>query len=142
MLKHKLPEYIKPLPSRMTSVDIDYLFAKGALSLPDVPVRNALLRAYIEYVHPYMPLIEMNEVVQIIDEGNGETGRISLLLFQAIMFAGTAFVDMEYLRNGGYSNRKAARKAFFQKARVFHPIFINEEEEANKPRFSMISTTK
>lgn len=122
MLKHKLPDYLKPLPQRMTSVDIDYLFAKGALSLPDVPIRNALLRAYIEYVHPYMPLVEMFEVVQIIDEGTGEHGRISLLLFQAIMFAGTAFVDMEYLRNAGYSNRKAARKAFFQKARVCTPF--------------------
>ena len=118
MLKHKLPEYLKPLPQRMTSVDIDYLFAKGALSLPDIPIRNALIRSYIEYVHPYMPLIEVHDVLQIINDGDGSSGRISLLLFQAIMFAGTAFVDMEYLRSAGYSNRKAARKAFFQKARV------------------------
>ena len=65
-----------------------------------------------------MPLIETYELLHIIDEGTGESGRISLLLFQAIMFAGTAFVDMDYLRSAGYSNRKAARKAFFQKARV------------------------
>lgn len=120
MLKHKLPEYLKPLPQRMTSVDIDYLFAKGALSLPDIPIRNALLRSYIEYVHPYMPLIEAHELLQIINDGSGRSGRVSLLLFQAIMFAGTAFVDMEYLRIAGYSNRKAARKAFFQKARVLY----------------------
>jgi hypothetical protein len=118
MLKHVLPDYLKPLPQRMTSVDIDYLFAKGALSLPDDRVRNALLRSYLEYVHPYMPLIEVHELLEIIDDGSGEFGRISLLLFQAIMFAGTAFVDMEFLRAAGYSNRKAARKAFFQKARV------------------------
>lgn len=105
----------------MTSVDIDYLFAKGALSLPEDSVRNALLQSYLEYVHPYMPLIEVHELLQIINDGTGETGRISLLLFQAIMFAGTAFVDMEHLRAAGYSNRKAARKAFFQKARVCTP---------------------
>jgi hypothetical protein len=118
MLKHKLPDYLKPLPQRMTSVDIDYLFAKGALSLPEISTRNALLRSYLEYVHPYMPLIEVHELLQIIDEGNGQSGRISLLLFQAIMFAGTAFVDMDYLRAVGYTSRKSARKAFFQKARV------------------------
>ena len=118
MLKHKLPGYLKPLPQRMTSVDIDYLFAKGALSLPDVPIRNELLKAYIEYVHPYMPLIEVHEVLRVIADGTGASGRMSLLLFQAIMFAGTAFVDAGYLRSAGYSNRKAARKAFFQKARV------------------------
>jgi len=102
----------------MTSVDIDYLFAKGALSLPEIPVRNALLRAYLEFVHPYMPLIEVQEFLQIIEDGNGENGKISLLLFQAVMFAGTAFVDFDYLRMAGFSNRKAARKAFFQKSRV------------------------
>lgn len=112
----------------MTSVDIDYLFAKGALSLPDIHVRNALLRSYLEFVHPYMPLIEIQDVLQIIDDGTGASGRISLLLFQAIMFAGTAFVDMEFLRSAGYSNRKSARKAFFQKARV--GIFENLKEQS------------
>lgn len=126
MLKHKLPDYLKPLPQRMTSVDIDYLFAKGALCLPENSIRNALLRSYLEYVHPYMPLVEVHELLQIINDGTGETGRISLLLFQAIMFAGTAFVDMEYLRAAGYSNRKAARKAFFQKARVSLSRLISE----------------
>ncbi|TAQ86733.1 hypothetical protein B7494_g4961 [Chlorociboria aeruginascens] len=119
-LKHKLPDYVKPLPPRMTSVDIDYLYAKGALCLPEVHVRNALLRSFIEYVHPYMPLVELHELLHIIDEGTGESGKISLLLFQAIMFTGTAFVDLEFLKAAGYSSRKAARRAFFQKARVLY----------------------
>ncbi|TVY15711.1 Cutinase transcription factor 1 beta [Lachnellula arida] len=120
LLKHQLPGYIKPLPQRITSVDVDYLFAKGALSLPETPVRDALLQSYIEYVHPYMPLIDAHEVLHIIDEGTGQSGELSLLLFQAIMFAGTAFVDMEMLKKAGFSTRKSARKAFFQKARVLY----------------------
>ncbi|KAK0101202.1 Cutinase transcription factor 1 beta [Cadophora gregata] len=120
LLKHQLPAYLKPLPQRMTSVDIDYLFAKGALSLPDTPVRDALLRAYCEFVHPYMPLLELHNVLEIMNDSTGESGKISLLLFQAIMFAGTAFVDMSQLVAAGYTNRKAARKAFFQKARVLY----------------------
>jgi len=140
MLKHRLPDYLKPLPQRMTSVDIDYLFAKGALSLPDIRVRNALLRGYLEYVHPYMPLVEFREVLQMIEDGTGGSGKMSLLLFQAIMFAGTAFVDIEYLRSAGYSNRKAARKAFFQKARVC--ILSCFLDHANNCRYSMTLTTK
>lgn len=140
MLKHKLPDYLKPLPQRMTSVDIDYLFAKGALSLPEIPVRNALLRSYLEYVHPYMPLIEVHELLQIIDDGTGQSGRISLLLFQAIMFAGTAFVDMDELRAAGYSSRKSARKAFFQKARV--SIFTALLFRRLISRYYTTSTTK
>lgn len=118
MFKHTIPGYLKPLPSRMTSTDINYLFAKGALSLPDITIRNALFRRYLEFVHPFMPLIEVRELIEIIEDGTGASGRVSLLLFQAIMFAGTAFVDMEVLRKAGFTNRKAARRAFFQKARV------------------------
>lgn len=141
LLKHQLPGYLKPLPQRMTSVDIDYLFAKGALSLPETSVRNALLRSYVEYVHPYMPLIELHELLQIINDGTGDSGRLSLLLFQAIMFAGTAFVDMEFLRAAGYSNRKAARKAFFQKARVSFSEF-GDRAYTDFQRCSTILTTR
>jgi hypothetical protein len=102
----------------MNAADTQYLFAKGALCVPDMPVRNALLRSYIEFVHPYLPLIELNEIIEIIEQGTGAFGGISLLLFQTIMFAGTTFVDMEYLVGAGFSDRKVARKAFFQKARV------------------------
>lgn len=108
----------------MTSADIDYLFAKGALSLPDIPVRDALFQSYLEYVHPYMPLIEVHETMEIVEEGTGASGGISLLLFQAIMFAGAAFVDMDYLRSAGFSDRKVARKALFQKARVRAEQFL------------------
>lgn len=118
LLRHQLPDYLKPLPQRMTSVDIDYLYAKGALALPTIETRNALIRSYLDHVHPMMPLLEVHELLRIIDDGTGQYGRISLLLFHAIMFAGTAFVDEKYLKEAGYHNRRAARKAFFQKARV------------------------
>jgi hypothetical protein len=65
-----------------------------------------------------MPLIELHDFLRIVDRGNGENGKISLVLFQAVMFAGTAFVDMALLTAAGYPTRKSARKAFYQKARV------------------------
>lgn len=64
-----------------------------------------------------MPLLELHKVLQIINDEGG-SGSMSLLLFQSIMFSGTAFVDMESLRMAGYRTRKDARKAFFQSARV------------------------
>jgi hypothetical protein len=118
MQKHKLPDYLEPLPNRISPVDIDFLYTTGALSLPDIPIRNALLQSYVEYVHPYMPLLELHGFLHIVNEGTGTSGRISLLLFQAVMFAGTAFLDMDFLISAGYTSRKSARKAFFRKARV------------------------
>lgn len=114
---NQLPNYIRRLPQRLQAEDLNYLQAKGALTIPDRALRDELLKAYIHYVHPYMPLLDLEEFLQILARNDG-THHVSLLLFQAVMFAGTAFVDMEALRNAGYHNRKSARKVFFQRARV------------------------
>lgn len=114
---NQLPNYIRRLPQRLQAEDLNYLQAKGALTIPDRTLRDELLKAYIHYVHPYMPLLDLEEFLQILARNDG-THYVSLLLFQAVMFAGTAFVDMEALRNAGYNNRKSARKIFFQRARV------------------------
>jgi hypothetical protein len=118
----KLPYFIKPLPSRIGPEEVAYLEQKGALTVPPVPLRNELLRAYIEWVHPYMPLLDLYDFIRIVDTGSGVLGRISLILFQAVMFAGSAFVDMEHLHSAGYTSRKEARKHFFQKTRVCSDI--------------------
>ncbi|KAJ5286876.1 hypothetical protein N7478_002562 [Penicillium angulare] len=114
-----LPDYIRGLPARFQKEDIDYLGAKGALTIPDVTLRNELLKAYIHYVHSYMPLLDLEEFLQTIVQNDG-IHRISLLLFQAVMFAGMAFVDMKHLQAAGYQTRKIARKIFFQRARLLY----------------------
>jgi hypothetical protein len=114
----QLPAFVRPLPSRIAAEDVTYLQVKGALTLPSVPLQNALLQAYVEYVHPYMPLMELHEFLAIVNRRDGVNGQLSLFLYHAVMFSATAFVDMSYLREAGYSTRKAARKSFFQKTRV------------------------
>lgn len=114
-----LPDYIRGLPARLQKEDIDYLAMKGALTIPDVTLRNELLKSYIHYVHTYMPLLDLEDFLQTIVQNDG-INRMSLLLFQAVMFAGTAFIDLKHLHAAGYSSRKAARKAFFQRARLLY----------------------
>jgi hypothetical protein len=114
-----LPDYIRGLPPRLQKEDIDYLGMKGALTVPDVGLRNELLKSYVHYVHTYMPLLDLEDFLQTIVQNDG-IRRMSLLLFQAVMFAGTAFVDLKHLQAAGYSSRKAARKAFFQRARLLY----------------------
>jgi hypothetical protein len=113
-----LPYYIKPLPAKIGPEEYNYLERKGVLTVPDVQLRNELISAYIEFVHPYMPLLDVLEFVSIIESGNGALGRISLILYQAVMFAGSAFCDMSYLYAAGYTSRKQARKDFFMRTRV------------------------
>jgi hypothetical protein len=115
-----LPSFIKPLPSRIGPDEVGYLQMKGALTLPTSALRNELLRAYVEFVHPYMPLLDLNNFLVTVDSEDGSTGKISLVLFQAVMFAGSAFVDTRHLHIAGYRTRKEARKDFFMKTRVSH----------------------
>jgi hypothetical protein len=136
-----LPFYIKPLPSRIGIDEIDYLDKKGALSVPRPGLRNELLRAYIEFVHPYMPLVDLYDFVMIVESGNSNLGQISLILYQAVMFAGSAFVDMSHLHNAGYVSRKEARKDFFQKTRVSSSCMYAQEMADIRNSFFTTSTT-
>lgn len=112
-----LPAFIRPLPTTFGPDDLAYLGKKGALTLPPPALRAALLRCFVENIHPYMPLLDIHELIHTVDN-NDATSAVSLLLFQAIMFAGVASVDMAYLQTAGYTNRRAARRDFFQKTRV------------------------
>ncbi|KAF2484401.1 fungal-specific transcription factor domain-containing protein [Neohortaea acidophila] len=116
---YSLPAYIKPIPTRVGHDEIVFLEKKGALEIPPAPLRDALLQSFAEFVHPFMPLLNIHELVESIDLNDGSQ-TISLLLFQAVMFAGVATVDAGALRAAGYTNRRVARRAFFQKARFLY----------------------
>lgn len=118
---HSLPGYIKPLPARLGLDEIMFLERKGALTIPPVPLRNALLESFAEFVYPYMPLLNLHDLIEQIDH-NGSSQMVSLLLFQAIMFAGVATVDMRYLSAAGYTTRRDARRKFFQKTRCLYDL--------------------
>jgi hypothetical protein len=117
-LQDQLPAFIRPLPAKIEPEDVKYLAAKGALTLPPIPLQNALLQAYVEYVFPYMPLLDLNTFLACLNSRDGLCGQTSLLLYQAVMFVATSFVDLKALRENGFPSRKAARKSFFQKTRV------------------------
>lgn len=113
-----LPGFISPLPGKMAPEDVVYLHSKGAFTLPDETLQRALLHAYVEFVHPYMPLLELNSFLQVVSSHDGSNGTISLLLYHAVMFAAASFVPAKYLKAVGFSRRREARKTFFMKARV------------------------
>ncbi|KAI5370523.1 hypothetical protein Slin14017_G014020 [Septoria linicola] len=120
---YSLPLYIKPLPSKLDPEDIVYLEKKGALSIPSQELRDELLKNYVEFIHPFMPLLNIHDLVTTIDRDDGSSS-ISLLLFQAIMFCAIASVDVRYLKAAGYASRRDARRAFFTKTRLLYDFDI------------------
>ena len=120
---HGLPHYIKPLPSKLAPEDLVYLEKKGALSIPATPLRDELLRNFVEFVHPCLPLLNVHDLVATIDRNDGSRP-VSLLLFQAIMFSAMATVDIHFLKAAGYATRRDARREFFQRTRLLYDFDI------------------
>lgn len=113
----KSPRFLKPLSSRIASEDVDYLRSKGALTIPEPSLRKELLKAYVKWVYSSLPVLDLHTFLEAVAQ-NDPNANISLLLFQAVMFAGTAFVDLSHLQAAGFKTRRDARKAFFNNARV------------------------
>ena len=66
----------------------------GALSLLEANLCVELLCNYAEFVHGYLPSLGLHDLLWIIGSGDGPNGPLSLMFFQAVMFAGTAFVGL------------------------------------------------
>ncbi|POR30984.1 Cutinase transcription factor 1 beta [Tolypocladium paradoxum] len=116
----RLPAFIRPLPKKIAPMDAQYLQAKGALSLPTIPIQNALVQAYVEYVHPRFPLLDLPGLLHIMQRRDGLCEQMSLLLLHSVMYAGAAFADIESLHQAGYATRRAARRDLYQKARLLY----------------------
>ncbi|KIX99563.1 uncharacterized protein Z520_05139 [Fonsecaea multimorphosa CBS 102226] len=108
--------FVKLAPSHMSRADVNYLHEKGACSLPDAELRDALIESYIDYIHPCYPFLDL----ELLDKalcGNSNQ-QFSLPVLQAIMFAASSWVDIKLLRRRGFLTRKAARMTFYLRTRV------------------------
>jgi hypothetical protein len=110
-------QFLKPIPSHMAAEDVEYLRSKNALTVPEPSLLNELLRAYFQWGHNFMPVLNIQDFLPAI-VNNDPDANISLFLLQAVMFAGSAFADMHHLRAAGFHTRREARKEFFTRARV------------------------
>lgn len=116
-----MPPFVKPpVPGRITREGLRYLQHMGALDIPDRALEKQLLLAYIEHVHPDFPILELRPFLSQISDRSGKRGQVSLLLYQCVMFAASAFVAPEHLAAAGFPNRRALRRMVFQAARLLH----------------------
>ncbi|KAJ9613366.1 hypothetical protein H2200_003308 [Cladophialophora chaetospira] len=113
-----LPPWIRTASREFELGELQYLRLRGALSIPEAGLRDQLLLAFILYVEPALPVVDLQEVIDAIE---GLPGRdISLILFQAIMFSATAFVDLQLLLDAGFQDRLAARTYYFRKVKLLY----------------------
>jgi hypothetical protein len=116
-----LPEYITGLPEHIDGDILQLLQCKGALTVPSRAMIDELLRVFVCYVYPFLPLLDL-EILDPINGGDGNS--ISLLLFQAIMFAGSTFADLSLLQQAGFSGHTHAREALFSRVKLLFEMDI------------------
>lgn len=113
----KLPAYVRPLPPFLDADDVVYLDRKGVLSLVGRESLRKLLKSFAEFVYPFMPILDLQTFLEpLINEG--ASGKISLMLLHAVIYAAAAFVDEEILKKEGYGTRREARRLLFDKVKV------------------------
>lgn len=139
-----LPAFIQPIPDHLAPEDVDYLRKKGCFDVPEPELRDAILRSYAEYVHPCIPLLDLARFLSSILSPQPQGNRISLLLFQAVMFAGSAHVDIKPLRKLGYLRRKAARRALYLKTKVcrLHIWTLFSRADSQDRLFTTLTTNR
>lgn len=124
-----LPAIFAPYPSYLDDTDRSYLHRAGAFCIPSESLQLALLRAYIEFVHPSMPILDLEDFLSLVKYGEqphstGQKQQLSFLLFQAVMFAGAEFASLRALISAGFATREAARNVLFGRVKVSRPFCV------------------
>jgi len=116
-VQRQLPAWVKPPSANLDPDDVEYLWKAGALTVPDTALRNEFLTCFIEWVYPWTPMVNLKDVLQVISK-DGNAGQLSLLVVQAIMFAGAGFANFSLLQQAGFETRKEAKKHLFRRVKV------------------------
>ncbi|KIW85455.1 hypothetical protein Z517_00845 [Fonsecaea pedrosoi CBS 271.37] len=112
----ELPGYVQPAPGWLWTDEFQYLISRGAFRMPPPPLLRELISSYVEWVHPVCPIVEtrvVNSVLALSDHP-----KISLLLLQALIYAGSVFIEEGKLRLFGLADRFTAQTVFFERVKL------------------------
>lgn len=134
---NEIPSYINFHLANASEADVSYLQDKGCFSFPQKDIIDDLLKCYFDYIHPQVPFLDEQEFWETyLDRGrdtphshrSDDRHGISLLLFQAVLFAATTCASLSLLRRAGYSSRWAARRDAFYKVRALYSFDVEQDK--------------
>ncbi|KAL4925692.1 Zn(II)2Cys6 transcription factor [Aspergillus undulatus] len=135
--------------------DIAFLASKGCLSLPEESILDEFVRQYFLQVHPSSPIIDEADFWRVYR--NPAAGKkISLFVFQAILFAGSPYIPLDTIRKCGWTNKRNARNALYKRVKALydlhaedrpHPraqgcVLLTLHTSANEPQISSLWLTR
>ncbi|KAL4964936.1 Zn(II)2Cys6 transcription factor [Aspergillus stella-maris] len=105
--------------------DIAFLASKGCLSIPEKSVLDEFVRQYFLQVHPSSPVIDEAEFWRVYrNPGTGK--KISLFVFQAILFAGSPYISTETIRKCGWTDKRNARNTLYKRVKALYDLHAED----------------
>ncbi|KAF5855250.1 hypothetical protein ETB97_009564 [Aspergillus alliaceus] len=101
-----LPQYTYPTPSQWSSSQRKYLQETEALTCPPLSLRNALISSYINWVHPFCPVVDLHNFLPSVVHLDGSQG--------------ASFVPLSELHSAGYDSRLSAKADFYARAKLLY----------------------
>ena len=116
----------------MSTEDMSYLEAKGCFSLPSEEVCEQLIQCYFHYVHPLLPLVDIEAFFQDYLGTSGRTPKLLLLwsMFSVAISVScrerwlktetdeAKFAPESVVRASGYESTKEIKVAMYSRAKV------------------------
>ncbi|KAH6695137.1 fungal-specific transcription factor domain-containing protein [Plectosphaerella plurivora] len=109
----------------MLPEDIRFLDGQNCLQVPSPKSLDVFVRQYFRYLHPILPIIDEGAFWDMYERRSNATkrdGTISLLLFQAMLFACCNFVPRAVLRRLGFNTKRSARAGLYRRAKLLFDL--------------------
>ncbi|KAH8667895.1 fungal-specific transcription factor domain-containing protein [Ilyonectria robusta] len=123
--------------------DVNFLELQGCLRVPIRPLLDDFMRQYFLHVHPILPLINEGDFWDMYCHEVDEipTGRISLLVFQAILFASCNFVSPSTMEALAYATIREMRASFQRRAKLLFDMGTETSDLALSQAAVLLSYT-
>ncbi|KAK4941411.1 hypothetical protein LTR10_018680 [Elasticomyces elasticus] len=102
-----------------------HLQRRGAFKKPEQKLMLELLTSYCNYIHPQLPFLDLQTFLDAVVGENGQ--KVSLLLFQAVMFAGMAHLDEKILQLYGCGPRNEAQEKMFSRVKLLYQFDVEPD---------------
>ncbi|KAF2801411.1 uncharacterized protein BDZ99DRAFT_220393 [Mytilinidion resinicola] len=106
------------IPSLLDPEDIDYLRAKGVFSLPPSDVCDELLRCYFHHIHPILPILDADRLLNAYVDGGVQ--KLNLLLMWSIFSVAVNYTRDEVCQRAGFQTRRDMKRAALSRAKCMY----------------------
>ncbi|EFQ31898.1 fungal specific transcription factor domain-containing protein [Colletotrichum graminicola M1.001] len=105
--------------------DVNYLELQGCLRVPTRTILDEFVQQYFLHVHPLFPMLNEGDFWDLYcanPNSHVPTEKLSLLVFQAMLFSSCNFVSRQTIKILGFPTIRAARAAFYRRAKLLYDL--------------------